>query len=128
MQLAGVVHIGPDNQTAKGRWYGFGANAMLMPGNKVNPGWANGVYEVDYVKQNGKWKIKKLRWCMIFRATWTEGFIPHERKDNTVQDRPYDKNSPLKPNGEPEETLYASGFICPFHFANPISGRKTFMD
>jgi hypothetical protein len=125
MQLSGVVHVDPDGKTAKGRWYGFGANAF-PEGGKVNPGWANGVYEVNYVKENGKWKFKRIHWCMIFRAPWTEGFVDPDKKDNSKHDRPYQENPALKPTGAPEETLYPSGFICPFHYENPISGRKTF--
>jgi len=39
-------------------------------------------------------------------------------------DRPYRHNPELKPEGAPEETLWPSGFICPFHFDNPATGRK----
>ncbi len=60
MQLSGVVDIDPDGQTAKGKWYRFGANAFPQPGGGINPGWMNGVYENEYVKQDGKWKIKKI--------------------------------------------------------------------
>jgi hypothetical protein len=67
---------------------------------------------------------------MIFRAPWTEGFVDPEKKDNSKHDRPYqeEENPALKPNGAPEETLYPSGFICPFHYENPVSGRRTFTD
>ena len=41
MQLCGVVHVNPDGKTAKGRWYGFGANAFPAPEDKINPGWMN---------------------------------------------------------------------------------------
>jgi hypothetical protein len=130
MQLSGVVDVNPDGKTAKGRWYGFGANAFPVKGGKVNPGWVNGVYEVNYVKEDGKWKLKKVHWSMIFRAPWTEGFVDPAKKDNSKHDRPYQEkeNPALRPTGAPQETLYPSGYICPFHYANPISGRKTIPD
>jgi hypothetical protein len=60
MQLSGVVDLSPDGKTAKGRWYGFGANAFPVEGGKINPGWMNGVYVVDYIKQDGIWKLWKV--------------------------------------------------------------------
>jgi hypothetical protein len=125
MQLSGMVHVNPDGKTAKGRWYGFGANAFPVEGGKVSPGWMDGVYEVNYVKEAGKWKLKKVHWCLTFRAPWTESFVEPAKKDSSRQDRPYQENPALRPTGAPEETLYPSGYICPFHFANPVSGRNT---
>ena len=125
MQLSGVVHVNPGGKSARGRWYGFGANAFPIEGGKVSPGWMDGVYEVEYVKEEGKWKLKKVHWCMTFRAPWTESFVDPAKKDSSKQDRPYQKNPDLRPTGAPEDTLYPSGYICPFHFENPVSGRKT---
>jgi hypothetical protein len=123
MQLSGIVHVNPDGFTAKGRWYGFGVNALPLSGGKINPGWMNGIYEVNYLKQGGMWKIRKLRWCMTFRASWTESFVEPSRRDDSPMDRAQNQN--LGPRGTPEETRYPSGFICPFHFKNPVSGRET---
>jgi hypothetical protein len=125
MQLSGVVHVNPDGKTAKGRWYGFGANAFPVSDGKVNPGWMNGVYEVDYVKENGTWKLKKVQWCMTFHAPWGESFVAPEKRLDVRMNRPYETEPHLKPTRAPEETQYPSGFICPFHFENPVSGRKT---
>lgn len=125
MQLSGVVNIDPDGQTAKGRWYGFGANAFPQTGDGINPGWMNGVYENEYLKQDGKWKIKKIHWCMTFHCPYTIGWVEPSRRVDVKMDRPYKRNPNLKPEGAPEETLYPSGFICPFHFKNPVSGRQT---
>jgi hypothetical protein len=125
MQLSGVVDVNPDGKTARGRWYGFGANAFPQPGGKINIGWMNGVYEVDYVKQDGIWKLKKVHWCMTFHAPWTVGFVDPEKRVDERIDRPYQRSAQLKPTGGPEETLYPSGFICPFHFKNPVSSRAT---
>ena len=125
MQLCGVVHVDPNGKTAKGRWYGFGANAFPAPGAKINPGWMNGVYEVEYIKQDDRWRLLKVHWCMTFHCPYTVGFVEPERQSTEVINRPYQRNPQLKPVGAPEETLYPSGFICPFHFANPGTGRKT---
>jgi hypothetical protein len=124
MQLSGIVHVAEDGRTARGRWYGFGANAFSAPEGKINPGWMNGVYEVGYIKQDNRWRMKKVHWCMTFHAPWGESFVPAERRFDQKIDRPYQRNPNLKPDGAPEETLWPSGFICPFHFDNPATGRK----
>jgi hypothetical protein len=126
MQLSGVVNVAPDGMTAKGRWYGFGANAFPKANGKVAPGWMNGIYEVKYVKQKGIWKMQVVRWCMTFHAPWTLSFVHPEQREDVYMNRPYeDKHNVLKPTDLPEETQWPSGFICPFHFENPVSGRKT---
>jgi hypothetical protein len=124
MQLSGVVHVAEDGKTAKGRWYGFGANAFPAPDNKINPGWMNGVYEVEYVKQDGRWRFHKVHWCMTFHAPWRTSFVPVDRIIDQNINRPYQRNLELKPEGAPEETQWPSGFVCPFHFDNPATGRN----
>jgi hypothetical protein len=126
MQLSGIVHVNPDGMTANGRWYGFGAQALPMRGGKINPGWMNGVYETEYLKQDGKWKIRKLRWTMTFRASWTQSFVEPSRRDDSQMDRAENPN--LQISDKAEETRYPSGFICPFHFENPVSGRRTVVE
>ncbi len=124
MQLSGIVHVNADGTTAQGRWYGFGANAFSAPGGKINPGWMNGVYEVEYIQQDGRWRMKKVRWCMTFHAPWGDSFVPADRRFDQKIDTPYQRNPLLKPEGAPEDTKWPSGFICPFHFDNPATGRK----
>jgi hypothetical protein len=121
MQLCGVVHVAPDGQTAQGRWYGFGAHRLMADDGSSMPGWMDGVYEVDYVKQDGIWKLKKVHWCMILHSPWSD---PTKRMMPRMN-RPNEKNAPLKPTGPHEETQWPSGFICPFHYKNPVSGRET---
>jgi len=126
MQLSGVVDVDPDGQRAKGRWYGFGANAFPVE-KGVAPGWMNGVYEVEYIKEAGIWKLLKVRWCMTFHAPWTLSFVDEQKRVDVRMDRPHEQAGArgLRPTGEHEHTLYPSGFICAFHFKNPVSGRKT---
>lgn len=52
-----VINLGPDGRTAKGRW-----RILAMLGG-LNGGatWYSGVYENEYVLDNGAWKISVLR-------------------------------------------------------------------
>jgi hypothetical protein len=119
MQLSGIVDVAPDGRTAQGRWYGFGATAMPVE-EGVHQWWMNGVYENDYIKENGKWKIKIIHWCTIFNALFKDGWVAPSRQVATG----IKIGHPVGiSDGPPENTMYPSGFICPFHYKNPVSER-----
>ena len=122
MQLSGIVDVAPDGKTAKARWYGFGANALPAEGGYTQ-NWMNGVYENEYVKEDGKWKFLKIRWCIIFNAPFKEGWIDPSRRVETVKLERPSGHDVYTPDGPPEVTRYPSGFICPFHYKNPVSGK-----
>ena len=55
MQFQPVITVAPDGQSAKVR-----SRALSIMGNwQRNSQWMGGVYENDYVKENGVWKIKR---------------------------------------------------------------------
>jgi hypothetical protein len=121
MQLSPIIDVAPDGKSARGRWYGFGANASPVK-DGVYHGWMDGVYENEYVKENGKWKIKKLRWWMYFFAPYWEGWVEPDRQcDKAFRHQPPD----LSPDAPSEETLYPSTYICPFHFNHPVTDEPT---
>jgi hypothetical protein len=121
MQLSPVIDVAPDGLTARGRWYGFGAVAIpVKDQDRVFQGWMNGVYENDYIKENGVWKIWKLRWWMYFNAPYGIGWVaPEKQADKSFQDKPHVTNY----DEPPFETLYPTRYICPFHYANPVTGQ-----
>ena len=114
MPTAGVVDLNMDGKTAKGRWYGFFLGAMPRPvETKALIGC--GIWENEYIKENGIWKFKKLFWNDIFCSPLDEGWV---------------KNPFL---GHPMKTVassanvhfqhYPSGFIFPYHYKNPVTGK-----
>jgi hypothetical protein len=121
MQLSPIIDIAPDGNTAKGRWYGFGANATPVS-DGIYHGWMDGVYENDYIKENGVWKIWKLSWWMYFFAPYSVGWV--EAKDQCDKDF---RHQPPKasPDAPADETLYPSTYICPFHFNHPVTAQPT---
>jgi hypothetical protein len=119
MQLSPIVDVAPDGKRAWGRWYGFGANAFPVKGG-VAPGWMDGVYENEYIKEDGKWKFLKFRWCMFFHAPYLLSWVnPEKRVD--IQIEPDFKA--VKADGPSEDTFYPSGFQTPFHYKNPVTGK-----
>ena len=69
MQFQPVVTVAPDGQSAKVR-----SRALSIMGNwERNSQWMGGVYENDFVKEGGVWKIKRDQ---VFNTY----FIPYTRR------------------------------------------------
>jgi hypothetical protein len=115
MQFQPVVTVAPDGQSAKLR-----SRALSIMGNwQRNSQWMGGVYENEFVKENGVWKIKSDQ---VFNTY----FIPYTVGWKDVQPRPPPgitaENPPDLPPTLPFE-MYPSAFLPPFHYANPVTGR-----
>ena len=121
MQLSGIVDIAKDGKTAEGRWYGFGA-AALPTGKGVLQSLTAGIYTVEYIKEGGKWRILKLMWNPSIMASPAEGWVKPER---VAAATPGGHKSPRPDKQRELDTKYPSGYIPPFHYRHPVTGKKT---
>jgi hypothetical protein len=114
MQLQPVVHVTADG-TAKGRWHHFSQEAEFG----VSHHWGAGVYENDYVKADGVWKISKLHLYSTMRTPVDDGWgvtaLPRSTPSETL---PPD----LPPSVDYEN--YPAVFVVPFHYDNPVTGGE----
>jgi hypothetical protein len=67
-----VVTLAADGQSGKGRWHimamlggGFGTSA-------ASASWAGGVYENQYVRENGVWKFKEVRYLQQYSGRYED--------------------------------------------------------
>lgn len=125
MQLSGIVDIAGDGLTAAGRWYGFGVWALPV-GEYVSHGLASGIYTVEYIKENGTWKIWKFMWNPCVMANPATGWVEPERRVRPGSRTALPPTTPDEPRDV--ETNYPSGYIPPFHYAHPVTGKKTTED
>jgi hypothetical protein len=114
-----IVTVAPDGQTAKGRW-----RLLLMTGvsgSGSGGNWGEGVYENEYVKQDGVWKISKLHWYANFVAPYEGGWLKADKKG--IDD--YALGKGVMPDRPPSESYepYPGAFVPPFHYKNPVSGQ-----
>ena len=116
MQLQGIVTVDPGGKTAKGRWRAFTQMADLFP-NEIKARWGEGVYEIEYVKDNGKWKFKKMHWYRTFSTPYEEGWA----KTSTGGLEPSIEFPPDAPPTVHEP--YPSTYVVPFHYKHPITGK-----
>ena len=121
MQLSGVVDVAEDGLTAQGRWFGFGLVALPQSVG-VLQNFTAGVYTVEYIKEGGKWKIWKIMWNPEIMADPTVGWIAKERRA-TARSRMSPPPRPDKPRDI--DTKYPSGYIPPFYYPHPITGKPT---
>jgi hypothetical protein len=124
MPIAGVVDVDPDGQKAKGRWYSFGGVSVPRQADgKFNCSIVGGLYEIEYIKQNGVWKILKIDWIIPLNIRIPENaWIPPEAIGKNIMDfKAPDPDIP--PTAD--DPRFLSGYIFPFHYSHPVTGKPT---
>jgi len=114
--ISGIVDVDPDGKNAKGRWYGFFLGAMPREG-QTRALIGCGIWENEYVKEDGIWKIKKLFWSEIISSPLEEGWV---KKPSILN--PRHKKRPA-PGPGTRFAPYPSGYILPYHYKNPVTGK-----
>ena len=116
MPLAGIVDVEPDGKTAKARWYSL-FHGALYRGGELRAIIGAGIWENEYVKEDGIWKFKKLFIYNIFSSPFEDGWVK----------TPYIPNPPNKdrpaPGPDTHFATYPSGYIFPYHYKNPVTGK-----
>jgi acetyl esterase/lipase len=120
MSIQPVVHLDPGGKTAKGRWRAF----AMFGAFGANATWAEGVYEVQYAKVDGVWKISKLDYHAGFAAPYETGWIaPQPAKAGSSAATPVRARRSLRHPPDRERKMECEGFpaacLAPFHYENP---------
>jgi len=122
-----IVDVAPDRKTAKARF-----RCMMMAGRhesaegQTYQWWEGAIYENQYAKVDGIWRIKVLNYHPIWHADFETGWA-HTRPNyvpfHTEEDI-YPKN-PWGPDEleDPPPTLWPDTDVFPFHYPHPITGE-----
>ena len=70
MVLRPLVNVSADGQTAKGRWWEFSMTGQYG----VKAEWAGGIFENEYVREGGVWKISRLHYNAMFAGPYATGW------------------------------------------------------
>jgi hypothetical protein len=131
MHLSDIIDIAGDGKTGKGRWWGFGAMAIPMGDAGISQAFACGIYENDFIKEDGIWKLWKIKWVPVYSGMPARGWVKEERlakpgppRERQAAGRVPDWWKPDKPSRGIAYS-YPSGYILPFHFRHPVTGKKT---
>ena len=128
MPTSGLITVTPDGLTAKGRWYGFGAIFNSDEGQVDKAEFTSGIYEVNYVKEDGVWKIRSFDWVIPYVVRINEMCEgPEIRSRRIIKGAGEggafipDPDTPL----DEKDLRYVSGYVFPFHYTHPVTGKKT---
>ncbi len=97
MIAAPVVNLSVDGKTAKGRW----DSMRLICDGKGNASIEGGVFENDYVKENGVWKIADLHYHPQYAGPYEIGWTNVDGKDLPIVPYHYDGDSAGLPIPKP---------------------------
>ena len=130
-QMQDIITVAPDRQSAKGRFHGIllggwhddfqDTKEEMMPQQFLE----GGIYENDYVREGGVWKIKRLDYMMQWQGNYEEGWA-----HTTAHLQPATKTFPEDPLG-PDRLLpgrsehrktWPYRQDVPMHFAHPKFG------
>jgi hypothetical protein len=114
MMLQPVITVAPDGRTAKGRFQG--PVQLAEPGQ--NGIWGVGIYENEYVKEGGVWKIRRLHFYPTaftdYDRGWARSLLPMKGP------------SALFPPDRPPTVIYRTmpgQYIPPFSYPHPVTGK-----
>ncbi|MDT8398347.1 MAG: nuclear transport factor 2 family protein [Pseudomonadales bacterium] len=114
MQLQPVIDVFADG-TAKGRWRHFSQEAVYQESQH----WGTGIYENDYIREDGVWKIQTLHLYSTMRTSYEAGWgeVALPRSVPSTQ---------LPPDLPPSVAYenYPAVFVVPFHYQNPVTGSQ----
>jgi hypothetical protein len=84
-----------------------------------------GVYENEYVKENGTWKIKVLDYRPYWIANYERGWAEWPDPPVFV----FTKTYPEDPHGPDElmadpPRMWPEPYVVPFHYPHPVTGQK----
>ena len=128
MMLTPVITVNPNGITAKGRRNGFGTMAFPT-GKSVTQMVFDCLYENDYVKEGGVWKIQVMRLIGKYHCYPKDWVVPQERSVSPSKD-----TGVLPGDPQPDEVVtpppgfkreYPTEYILPCHFNHPVTGKPT---
>lgn len=126
--LQGIIEVAPNRKTARARFRCFmqGGYHASKPDKRPElpvQFWEGGIYENEYVRENGTWKIRLLNYNMLWQANYREGWTDSEAHLGALT-----KTFPDDPNGPDElvdeqPAVWPRTRIVPFHYRHPVTGK-----
>ena len=123
-----VITVADDRATAKARF-----RVLMQAGTHysvataqtpVRQWFEGGLYENDYVREDGVWKIKRLFYRAFWHGTLEHGwaYTPADYVPNASLTYPEDPYGPdeLLPDAP---RLWPDTTTLPFHYAHPVTGK-----
>jgi len=75
-----VITVDQDGRIARGRWH----ELSLTGRYNAEANWANGIYENEYLQEDGVWKIRRLHYHPSFVGPYTPGWRNADQSDKVT--------------------------------------------
>ncbi len=69
-----VIEVARDGVRGWGMWQTIGCNSFPSEAG-LKAVWQQGTYDNAYVKEDGRWKILRMRWLANFRTSFDKGWV-----------------------------------------------------
>jgi hypothetical protein len=127
LMVQDVIDVAPDRSSAKGRFRSFMQGgfheSVPTPAGAPRSVWEGGIYENQYVREDGVWKIGLFDYSMLWQADYESGWtgsathlmpLTHTWPDDP---RGPDELTAMTPVAWPERRTVA------FHYPHPVTGK-----
>jgi hypothetical protein len=112
MQLQPVIHV--DGTYAHAR-----VRALMMVGQMDDHAmWGEAIYENEYVREDGVWKIARLKAWQVLYTPYDKGWA-REALPLLSEFGDFPPDEPIEPY-----PVFPEVFCPPYHYRNPVSGRE----
>jgi hypothetical protein len=106
-----IIEVAKDGETAKGLWIMLGAENRKRPDGTVNCMWSAGRFAMDFIKEDGEWKIWKYNTTGILLAPFEKGW--HKANGTRAQieenvEKAMADTGDLRPDRRPSYTFMAN--------------------
>jgi len=125
-----IVDVAPDRSRAWGRFRCFMQGGVHESKRDAPPRipaqfLEAGIYENEYVREDGVWKIGLFNYRIVYQTRFEEGWAHAGREPLMIS--AYTEAYPANPRGpdelRPMPPTWPDTFIMPFHYPHPVTGR-----
>ena len=128
-QMQMIIDVAPDRKTAKLRGRSMmqaGRHESITEGGALpRQWWEGGIYENEYVNDNGTWKIRVLDYNPLWHGMFEKGWAHQPANAYPFSAKTYPED-PLGPDviaPEAHRRLWPETPLVPFHYSHPVTGK-----
>ena len=125
-----IVHVADDRSTAHGRFRTFLQGGVHRSKTDAPPTIPRqfleaGIYENDYVREEGVWKFKRFNYRVVYQCDLDEGWANAPEAPLMVSEHreTYPDSSRGPDRLEPPPPRWPQAVVMPFHYTHPVTGR-----
>jgi hypothetical protein len=130
LQLQDIVDIAPDGQSARGRFRALmqaGSHETRKDAPAMLPSqwWEGGIYENQYVREGGVWKVKVMDYHCLYHGMYERGWAHTPVGFASPLTRTY-PDDPAGPDEllQPAPKFWPETEVVPYHYPHPVTGKR----